>query len=68
MHGRCSVPGMTDTRSKLEDEVDGLRGQVADLSRRERHCQMLRRMLDDLREEYLSLAQSAPDEIIASDA
>lgn len=59
---------MTDKRKDLEEEVIGLRGQVADLSRRERHCQLLRRMLDDLREEYLSLAQSAPDAIIASDA
>ncbi|WP_243358906.1 two-component system sensor histidine kinase NtrB [Fundidesulfovibrio terrae] len=59
---------MADYQRTLEDEISGLKGQVADLTRRERHCQMLRRMLDDLREEYLSLAQSAPDAIIASDA
>ncbi|MBI4804512.1 MAG: PAS domain S-box protein [Desulfovibrio sp.] len=59
---------MADKRRHPAKEIADLRGQVADLSRRERHCQLLRRMLDDLREEYLSLAQSAPDAIIASDA
>lgn len=58
---------MADESRDLEKQVTDLRGQVADLSRRERHCQMLRRMLDDLREEYLSLAQSAPDAIISAD-
>lgn len=58
---------MADQSRDLEKEITSLRAQVADLSRRERHCQMLRRMLDDLREEYLSLAQSAPDAIISSD-
>jgi len=62
------APAMADEKRKLEVEISGLRGQVADLARRERHCQMLRRMLDDLREEYLSLAQSAPDAIIAADS
>jgi PAS domain S-box-containing protein len=59
---------MADKRRHFEEEIADLRGQVTELSRRERHCQLLRRMLDDLREEYLSLAQSAPDAIIASDA
>jgi len=53
---------------ELEEQIAGLKGQVADLARRERHCQMLRRMLDDLREEYLSLAQSAPDAIVSTDS
>lgn len=45
-----------------------LRVELDALARRERHCQMLRRMLEDLREEYLSLAQSAPDAIASCDA
>jgi PAS domain S-box-containing protein len=41
---------------------------MTDLARRERHCQMIKRMLDDLREEYLAMAQSAPDAIVSADA
>ncbi|MFZ5427381.1 MAG: two-component system sensor histidine kinase NtrB [Thermodesulfobacteriota bacterium] len=59
---------MADEPNELEERIAGLKGQLADLARRERHCQMLRRMLDDLREEYLSLAQSAPDAIISADS
>jgi len=59
---------MADEPREIEEQLAGLKGQLADLARRERHCQMLRRMLDDLREEYLSLAQSAPDAIISADS
>lgn len=59
---------MADEPRGTEEEIAGLKGLVADLARRERHCQMLRRMLDDLREEYLALAESAPDAIVSADA
>lgn len=59
---------MADDENDLQKQISGLRAQVADLTRRENQCQMLRSMLDDLREEYLSLAQSAPDAIISADA
>lgn len=59
---------MTHKRGNFEEELASLREQVAELTRRERHCLMLSRMTDDLREEYLALARSAPDAIISSDA
>ena len=59
---------MADEPKDKREDVSELKELVADLARRERHCQMLRRMLDDLREEYLSLAESAPDAIVSVDA
>ncbi|GFK93340.1 Sensor protein FixL [Fundidesulfovibrio magnetotacticus] len=50
------------------DITSRLRGELDALARRERHCQMLRRLLEELREEYRSLALSAPDAIVACDA
>lgn len=52
----------------LEREIAALREQVGDLRRREHECDLLRQMLDDLREEYRSLAQSAPDAIVSTDS
>jgi len=59
---------MSPRKDDSGSESARLRGELDALTRRERHCQMLRRMLEDLREEYRSLAQSAPDAIVSCDA
>ena len=41
---------MADEPKDKREDVSELKELVADLARRERHCQMLRRMLDDLRQ------------------
>lgn len=59
---------MSPEEEALRQENAELRKQIREMQRREHECEMLRQMLDDLREEYLSLAQSAPDAIVSTDS
>ncbi len=59
---------MSREEETLRMENEALRKQIRELNRREQECELLRHMLDDLREEYLSLAQSAPDAIVSTDS
>jgi PAS domain S-box-containing protein len=51
-----------------QTETALLRRRLSELKRQERECRKLRGMLEDLREEYQSILQSAPDAIISTNA